>query len=814
MLREKRGLARQIADAIIYFLERFAVRQFVEPEFLAVLGEAEGGFARFSRLVAACGFGDDAEGFCAALAWRLDEVEGVGAAKVEFNGVVLPYLLISAVYEILMPGESFTSVRSVGQLEALTRTTVPKAERKALQAVLDRYPVRLSTYVIRQMRASASVAYQYMPFAAELDATGHDHTWVGQFHQGLVERMYRNRVIFLLNMTCPVYCRFCFRKHKAARAEANPTRADVELAVDYVRTDSNIREILITGGDPFMNRKNLEAAIDGLADIPHVRTLRLATRSIAYYPHLFFTGKVSLLDYLKSKNSELRTRGKRMEIGTHFIHPDEISIKSLEIITELVRSGIVVYVQTPFLKDCNDQGPELASLFNLLRGAGAEFHYIFIPCSPIRGNTVYWTPISRGLAAARYLRAHLSDRAVPRICTATPIGKIDWFASGWAVEPDPDNSRYVWLRTPYTPDYFTPFATLNDTGNLRLNDEGTFDVRYMADIGDERLFIGSRKPFAKAPNSSAAVSQTVEPGDIAALSERLANDIRDMSGIVSTGRNGVHRLHKTRVQIDPEFADEGIAYLMENPAITDVIVDGNADPADDGLPSADRLIRRLWGVETVNAVRLRSMAFLFRPERFMPMVLEQLAHLNRVTVVNPTRLEIETWFLHSSQIRPEHGLLTSRLSDAGITVYANVPLLADVNDTPDEISRLARKFREAGVEFHHLYTAGLPLQRNWKRPMDVGRVIDIGSRLRMDGSGREIPRYMIATALGEVDFGLTGRFVKQEGGLSVRLFSYDLSYYREIGPEFTWPPDVTCGEGGSPVVPVEGLIDAEGFFSG
>jgi hypothetical protein len=50
----------------------------------------------------------------------------------------------------------------------------------------------------------------------------------------------------------------------------------------------------------------------------------------------------------------------------------------------------------PFLNDCNDEGPELVRLFSLLRGAGAELHYIYIPCSPIHGNSVYWSPISKG----------------------------------------------------------------------------------------------------------------------------------------------------------------------------------------------------------------------------------------------------------------------------------------------------------------------------------------------------------------------------------------------------------------------------------
>ena len=82
---------------------------------------------------------------------------------------------------------------------------------------------------------------------------------------------------------------------------------------------------MITGGDPFLNRKNMEAAIDGLKEVDHVQTLRLATRSIAYYPDLFLEKEAEYLKYVKQKSLELNRLGKRMEVATHFIHPDEVS---------------------------------------------------------------------------------------------------------------------------------------------------------------------------------------------------------------------------------------------------------------------------------------------------------------------------------------------------------------------------------------------------------------------------------------------------------------------------------------------------------
>jgi L-lysine 2,3-aminomutase len=600
-------------------------------------------------------------------------------------------------------------------------------------------------------------------------------------------------------MSCPVYCRFCFRKHKESRNESNPSIADVERAVEHVRQSPAVKEIVITGGDPFMSRTNMAAAIDGLMAIDHVQTLRLATRSIAYYPHLFLADDEAYLTYLKRKNLELQERGKRMEVATHFIHPDEISPQSLAIITDLANSGIAVYVQTPFLNNCNDTGPELVELFRLLRGAGAELHYIYIPCSPIHGNSVYWSPIAKGLAAAHYLRAHLSDRVIPRICTATPIGKMDWHTSGWAVAPVAENDDFVWIRSPYTPDYFKSFAPLADRlSNIRVNAEGTIDIQYMAQMGDPSLFLGARPP-RKTDGQRPEVRWDASPVDLPA-------DQRIRESIVPTGAATIARLHETRVAIDAETPIEDLDYIRRDERITDVVIASRKD-AVEMLHRMAGLITVLKAMPHVNAVRLRSFKFAARPEAYSALVIDRLGRLNRLSIVNPLRLEIETQFLRAGDLRPRHARITRRLNNRGITVYGNTPLLGGVNDTPDEIHALAHAYREAGIEFHHLYLAGLPLQASWNRhnPVDLYDVVDIATRVRRDGSGREIPRYIIATALGEVDFGLTSVIEGQGQSLKVKMNPYTLAYFQNIDPDFSWPADVSVAEDGHPIIPVAGL---------
>lgn len=792
-----------LVAAITGFLDHFAVKSLVGETFFNIVRTGDGR-TKLSRVLDACGYSDNPKGFFSELLVLLGKADGTG--KIRINGIELPHLLLMAILEVTLPGNRFISIKSTEQLEKMANIKLPEDDRADMQKVIDTYPVRLSMHTIRQIRVSRDVAYQYLPFTQELDVAGHTNTWIGQFHQGLLEQMYQNRVIFLLNMSCPVYCRFCFRKHKETRNETNPTPADVKKAVAHIQNSPSIKEIVITGGDPFMNRANMACAIDGLMEIGHVQTLRLATRSIAYYPHLFLSDDAKLLDYLKRKNLELQERGKRMEVATHFIHPDEISPQSLMIISELVKSGIAVYIQTPFLNNCNDEGPELVRLFSLLRGAGAELHYIYIPCSPIHGNSVYWTPISKGLAVGNYLRAHLSDRVIPRICTATPIGKMDWHSSGWAVEPVAENDSFMWIRTPYTPEYFKRFAPIaNDLENIRVNDEGTIDIQYMAQIGDESLFLGARPPklgggVTTQPESTDTILPMVRSG------EKIA------PSIIDTGSSTISRVHETRVEIDAQCIEVDLDYIRGDERITDVVVVSEKD-ATESLFQISKIISTLAEIPHVSAVRLRSLKFNYEPESYTPVVIDKLAGLNKLTMVNPLRLEIETQFLVADEFQPGHTRLVRLLNNKGITVYNNTPLLGRINDTPDAIHHLAYGCRKTGIEFHHLYVAGLHIQDHWNRKNTVSLydVVDIATRVRREGSGREIPRYIIRTVLGEVDFGLSSTIVGEGENLSVKLLPYELSYFKAISPGFTWPDDIKEDVDGKPVVPVAGLLKTTDF---
>ena len=210
----------KLVDGLTAFLDQFGETSLTGSDFCRVIQTGDGK-AKLARLLEATGYPHDPQGFFKTLVAQLAEANGT--QRIALNGIHLPHQLLVAILEIVLPGNKFVSVKTIDQLEKLANIQVPEAERADMQQVMETYPVRLSMHTIRQMRVSRNVAYQYLPFVQELDSVGHTNTWIGQFHQGLLEQMYANRVIFLLNMSCPVYCRFCFRKHKESRNETNPS---------------------------------------------------------------------------------------------------------------------------------------------------------------------------------------------------------------------------------------------------------------------------------------------------------------------------------------------------------------------------------------------------------------------------------------------------------------------------------------------------------------------------------------------------------------------------------------------------------------
>ncbi len=808
---------KQVADLfchLIVFFDRYGTSSVLGTglsRIIGIDGEASArekvcyGQMKTVRLLRAAGYGNDAMGFFTGL---IREIERSPGESIRINGVIIPQILLTWLMEMIYPGHGFVDILTIDRLERETGRPVQKTSRENIEKVIETYPVRLSRHVIRQSRTSRHIARQYLPFEQELDPDGLMDTWSGQFKSGIIEQMYQNRVIFLLNMTCPVYCRFCFRKHKSLRREKNPGIDEIRVAVGHVARSQTIKEVLITGGDPLLSRACLEEAIRGLSRIDHLRTIRVGTRAISYYPQLLHGHDRQWMTRLKAWKKTLENQGQYLEIATHFIHPDEISVQSLEIISDLTRHGIPVYVQTPLLGGCNDDPETLRLLFSRLKASGAGIHYIFMPCHPIQGNQSYRTDIQTGLDTAKQLRACLSDRAMPKICTATRIGKIDWHSSGWAVEPDETGKR-IWIRTPFTRKYYASFVHFEPEPHVRDNPEGTLDVQLFGQAGDTGLFLGNRPQ----PVNDAEPAPQISINDKPVL---LCNEDISMPSVVSTGVKGVKRLHQTRVELALDLMsrggmDKAMGYTEQDIRITDIVISGSLDPLLD-MDTLIALLDSLRGIPHVTLVRIRDHLMIRDPRVIKPSMMDALESASNFEVASPFRLEIEVWVTRSNQVGGEQDRLSAEFRSRGIGVYANCPIISGVNDTPDTMVELAGRLRHAGIEFHHVYAAGLPVQdqRNMESPLSTSTLIDIASAVRRYGSGREIPKFMLATGLGEADYGLTSKVLPDSEGIMIRLECYDLAYFTGLDPDFPVPAHAVFDKG-YPVISIQGVTHPGSF---
>jgi KamA family protein len=701
----------------------------------------------FDLLVNRCGFENNFGQFFKAIFSAVSN-NGNRQESIEINTITIPPLFFYHILETVFPGTGLYCIKTADQLDRAAR--ISSENKENIQKVIDMFPVRLSDHVIRQSLVSKGVADQYLPFEEELDPAGDEITFDGHLKKGVLEQMYSNRVIFLLDMHCPVYCRFCFRKHKSARKQKTPDTDDVKAAVNHVRSHPKIREILITGGEPLVNRPNLDAAVDGLVTIDHVRAIRIATRSVSYYPDLFLKNRNEYIDYLVEKNALCLENGKYIEIGIHFVHPDEVSVQSIDIISQLVKNGVQVYVQTPFLKGLNTEGRDLGRLFELLRQAGAQIYYIFTPCSPIHGTKKYWASIADSFRALKYLRENFSDRAIPKLCTATPIGKIEWNTSGWAVEKDEQDKKLVWIRTPYTNEYFEQFMGSTEQLPLsRINAGGTLDAGFRIDMGDDTLFRGKT---AHAGHGDTETGLPPENADI--VRNYLLGESELKPSIEPTLSALVSRVHKTRVEMKPDADKSAIAYVRNNPDITDVVIIQD-DISDSSLEKTGRIMDSLKDLPHVICARICCRVFNCHPEKFTFELAQRISEWCDFSAGDPFRIEVETWFILPEEITHAHARAAQLLIGRGINVYANVPLIAGVNDRPELIENLAHALREARVEFHHFYVAGLAIQDrfNGSALPDADLVVEIASRVRRNCSGRQIPLYIVQTGSGETDFG-------------------------------------------------------------
>ncbi|MBK9517871.1 MAG: KamA family radical SAM protein [Anaeromyxobacter sp.] len=305
-------------------------------------------------------------------------------------------------------------LRGAADLERLVRLT--QDERRGL--ALDGLRTGVTPYYAALMdpeRADCPVRRQAIPVAAEGDlAPGDLADPTGEeVHRPTraVVRKYPDRVLLLVTDTCPVYCRHCTRRRITGGAEGAFDRAAVEEGIAYVRAHPEVRDVIVSGGDPLtLSDERLEATLAALRAVPHVRLLRVATRAPAVLPARV-TGDLA---------ATLR-RFAPLFVVTHFNHPKELTPEARQACERLVDHGVPVENQAVLLRGVNSTARLLGDLFEGLLAWRVRPYYLH-QGDLAAGTGHLRTPLATGVELLRQLRGRLSGLAIPHLAVDLPDG--------------------------------------------------------------------------------------------------------------------------------------------------------------------------------------------------------------------------------------------------------------------------------------------------------------------------------------------------------------------------------------------------------
>ncbi|MFO0558985.1 MAG: KamA family radical SAM protein [Polyangiales bacterium] len=309
------------------------------------------------------------------------------------------------------------AINSLSALEATIPLTDSEREgtRAAIAAGL---PLSITPYyasLIDPRDPNDPIRRQCVPRAEELDAGEGDlRDPLGEESyspaSNLVQR-YPDRALLLVTDRCSVYCRFCTRARMVGRDGGARSEDVLRPAIEHLRAHPEIREVILSGGDPLvMSTPRLRRILELVKSVPHVDLLRLGTRAPVVLP-------------MRITPSLCRTLREfaPLWLMTHFNHPREVTPDAKAACERLADHGIPVMNQAVLLRGINDDPTTLEALFRSLVRARVRPYYL-LQADVMKGTAHLRTPLERGLEIMAALQGRLSGIALPKFIVDTPGG--------------------------------------------------------------------------------------------------------------------------------------------------------------------------------------------------------------------------------------------------------------------------------------------------------------------------------------------------------------------------------------------------------
>jgi lysine 2,3-aminomutase len=308
--------------------------------------------------------------------------------------------------------------RSIAQLR--DAGLVPAAQAATLERVAARYAVAVTPAVVDLIDRddpNDPIARQFIPQPAELEAQPSERVDpIGDDAfspvEGIVHR-YPDRVLLKLVHTCPVYCRFCFRREMVGPGRRGGlTGKKRNAAYRYIRLHPEIWEVILTGGDPLvLPASRLRAAVRTLAAIDHVKIIRVHTRVPAVAPDRITAEMVEAI----------RAPGKATYVALHANHPRELTVAARAACARIVDAGIPMLSQTVLLRGVNDNVETLSTLLRAFVECRIKPYYLHhADLAP--GTSHLRTSIESGQELMRQMRGRFSGLCQPAYMLDIPGG--------------------------------------------------------------------------------------------------------------------------------------------------------------------------------------------------------------------------------------------------------------------------------------------------------------------------------------------------------------------------------------------------------
>ena len=314
---------------------------------------------------------------------------------------------------------SWQLANSLNSWDELLRFIQPSREELLSVERKKKLPIRITPYyasLIDPEDPHQPIRRTMVPVYQELLVTPEEMADpLGEENQSPVPQLvhrYPDRVLFLTTGVCAAYCRYCTRSHMVSKKDKVHARiAQWDRALDYIRNHPEIRDVILSGGDPLtMTDNRLKYLLSQLRSIPHVEIIRIGSKVPVVLPQRITP---SLLNMLRKYHP--------LYMSIHVTHPEEITPEVAAACNKLANAGIPLGSQTVLLKGINDQVGVMKDLVHELLKIRVRPYYLY-QCDPIPGSAHFRTPVEKGLEIIRGLRGFTSGYAIPHLVIDSPGG--------------------------------------------------------------------------------------------------------------------------------------------------------------------------------------------------------------------------------------------------------------------------------------------------------------------------------------------------------------------------------------------------------